>query len=87
MKINNPFNYKALSVLIAEKRAQEGISFKEMANITKVSASSCHRAEALLGKLDIESMINLCNWVGKPVQYFLIPIKKQNGNKSKNKNR
>lgn len=85
--INHSFNYLQFALDIANERGVAGISLRELAKQTNVSFTTVYRAEAGANMLDIESVIRICNWLKKPVQDYLKPIKtKSNANKNKSKN-
>jgi transcriptional regulator with XRE-family HTH domain len=84
---NEQFNYAALAHEMTSKRTKEGVSLRELSDLVRVPLSSLSRASNTASKLDIETIISICNWLGVEVQHFLTPEKSvKNGNSNKGKN-
>jgi predicted transcriptional regulator len=75
-KINGKFDYKKFADHILNKRNAEGLTLRDMSKQSSVSAATCYRAEAAK-KTDISNVIDICNWLEKPLQYFLTPTTKK----------
>lgn len=81
MKINSSFKYATLAKDLFQKRSDEDLSLRTVATKTSIALATIHRMEAGAKKLDIETIISICNWLGKPVQYYLTPNKTINNGK------
>lgn len=79
LPVNTPFDYSTLATDILNKRTSEGITLREMSETISIPIGTCHRAEAIATKLDIETIIPICNWLGKPLQNYLTPKIVKNG--------
>ena len=60
-------NTKELGRAIKRKREQMGLSLRDVANETQVSASTLSRIENGTGKPDADNIARLTNWLDMPV--------------------
>jgi hypothetical protein len=68
--INGAFDYKRFGKEIYEKRVANDTTFDKLSKSTKLNKASWHRAES--GTIvSLDSIVIICNWLGKPVQSFL----------------
>lgn len=65
--------YSAFAAAILTKRIADDATLRQVADLSGVPISTCYRAEAVADKLDLNTVINLCNWLGMPLQMFLEP--------------
>jgi hypothetical protein len=68
--INGAFDYKRFGREIYEKRVADDTTFEKLSKITKLNKASWHRAESGT-MVALDSIVIICNWLGKPVQSFL----------------
>lgn len=66
-KNNSLINTKELGRAIKRKREQMGLSLRDVANETEVSASTLSRIENGTGKPDADNIARLTNWLDMPV--------------------
>lgn len=85
---NVPFNYKRFATCIWAKREKDNLTTQQVSDETGLPKSTINRAEAIAKELSMNTIIAICNWLDKPVQFFLTPLSKDNvkGDKSKGTN-
>lgn len=80
--MNEKFDYKQLAADILAKRIADNITIRTTAELAKVSHSTIHRAEAEGGKMDVDSILLICSWLGKPIVSYV-----KQANEGRNKKR
>lgn len=62
-----------LSEDIYMKRQSEGVTIRELSELTELSIATIQRYEKCIFNKGIElnSLIHVCNWLDKPVQHYL----------------
>jgi predicted transcriptional regulator len=73
-------NTSELGLAIKRKREELGLSLRDVADVTKVSASTLSRIENGTGKPDADNIARLSSWLEMPVDRVM---KKQNAAGSK----
>ena len=68
--INGKFDAKRFAADILAKRQAENVSFVFLENNSTISRTAWHRAESGI-TVTVDSIIVICNWLGKPVQHYL----------------
>lgn len=81
-QINNPFDYRQFATDIIAKRNADNITLRDLQDKTGVPRSTLFRAES---EFEISMYFTgcLCNWLERPVQYYLTPKRKRNGKTKK----
>jgi DNA-binding XRE family transcriptional regulator len=72
-KENKKFNYKLLARDIYNRRSQNTgreMFLEKAAEQAGVSKATLYRLEAEAVKPDIDTLASVCNWIGKPLQYY-----------------
>jgi hypothetical protein len=68
--INGKFDVKRFAADILQKRQDENLSFAALEETSTISRTAWHRAESGV-LVTADSLIEICNWLGKPVQDYL----------------
>jgi transcriptional regulator with XRE-family HTH domain len=77
--INGTFRTQDLAAEVIAKRANDMLTLRQLEELTGVKKAVINTLEA--GKIEmptLSTVIALCNYVGKEVQFFITPVTKKN---------